>query len=218
MENSVEEIEKVAPTNKYLIWIAGILLIIAVLSIGGCHIYNLGRQAAVESSKLKTDNSEVKKLTISVELLQKKNDSITQVNTTLRAHNAELVKSLNAYQLHQSFARASNVSEIKKEDDATKDKMIDDIQAKDKNGLLIDYANYTNLSNSYDSCQKENTVLQSTVNSDSVKINSDELLLVSKDSLQMWSNKQCGDLTKIDKSKINKQRFWIFTGWGVAVG
>ncbi|MEI6487335.1 MAG: hypothetical protein WCP52_00160 [Bacteroidota bacterium] len=217
METPIQKTEIVITTNKWLKWIIIAVVIIAVLCIGSYVIYKRGQQSVVNSQIEKTDKSQVVNWTKIVLNKTATNDSLLNENSILKEHNKTLLKSLSAYQMYQSIIRSTNVATIKQTSDSIKDKKIDSIQVVDKNGILIDYANYNNLSNSFDSCQTENKILQTTIYSDSLFIQSYVKLIQAKDSLETYTNKQCADLSKIDKSKIRRKTFWIFTGWGVAI-
>jgi hypothetical protein len=195
--------------NKNLWVLVAIATIVILFFVNGCHQRNLGRKEVLQTQKTLHTEKELKIWKDSVENLSIENSQVYHENGLVKLRNEDLLKSLSAYQMHQATIRSTNVDVIKEETDSTKDKQIDKIQLSDKNGLLIDYANYTNLSNSYDSCQQEKKILHTTINSDSITIKSDRKLLYAKDSLDGWKEIKLEGVQDTDKKIIRSRTWWI---------
>ena len=195
--------------NKNLWTLIAVVTIVILFFVNGCHQRNLGRKEVLQSQQEMHTDKELKVWKDSVESLAIENSQVYHENGLVRLRNEDLLKSLSAYQMHQATIRNANVATIKLETDSAKDKQIDVIQATDKNGLLIDYANYNSLDSSYNHCQEEKKVLQSTIGSDSVLIVSDRKLINANDSLSGWKDVKIQDIQLHDKSIIRKRTVWV---------
>jgi regulator of replication initiation timing len=198
-------------TNSYnlIIGISAVALIALLFCWNGCNQRRLGRNEVKQSIVDLHTEKEMKLWSDSVSNLVVENYQLKTENKMVNLRNESLLKSLSAYQQHQSIIRNTNVAQIKQESDKIKDSTINVIQIKDKNGLLIDYVNYNNISNSYDSCQIENKILNSTIYSDSLLIISDAKLIQATDSLSRWKDVKCIDDVKSEIKKVRKRTLWI---------
>ncbi len=200
------------------IYTTGAFILLVILLITGNLLYHRGYKNGSSEVVLKSDLNQSEKISLKIKSLRDSIKTVTDENVLVKTRNVEMIKKIQVYQLHQNIIRNTNVSDIKQMSDSIKDKRIDSIQVVDKNGILIDYANYINLSNSYDSCQSENGILQSTIDSDSSVVESYKKLDVENNQLTKAKLKQSADLLGISNSKLRTKNFWIFAGWGTAIG
>lgn len=132
-----------------------VAVIIAILCIGGCGVYQYGIQTGKQQTELSVidnaisiDEDSVAGLKLQISDL---NDSIKKVNTKYDS----VLKVHSRFQIGANIQRNAYVKMIKSLSDSLQSVKVDSIQSSHNSGqLLIAYLNYPIISNQYDTCLK----------------------------------------------------------------
>lgn len=192
-----------------------VAVIIAILCIGGCGVYQYGLQTGKQEQQLSVVDNDI----------SNREDTIAGLNLQISDLNAKLdkvnikydsvLKVHSRYQIGANIQRNAYVKIIKSLSDSIKSFKVDSIH--DDTGMLIAYLNYPIISNQYDLCILDNNI------KDSMLIGKEKLISLYrqeselKDKLINDTNKKI-DIQDKSIKKNNRGKFfvkcwaWISTG------
>lgn len=143
-------------------------VIIAILCMGGCGVYQYGIQTGKQQTELSVidniisaDEDSVTGLVLKIRDL---NDSVKKVNTKYDS----VLKVHSRFQIGANIQRNAYVRMIKSLSDSIKAFKVDSIH--DNTGMLIAYLNYPIISNQLDTCIKDNEIKDSIIAGKDLKL------------------------------------------------
>lgn len=205
--------------NKNTWILIGIAVLIAILCMGGCHLYHKGFDDARTGAKIAQVEKKIKVDFDSVAWYRNKysivNDSVGKANK--RADS--VIKLHQRFQFNANQQKSAYVAIIKSLSDSIKNFKVDSTQiAGGTDNILIAVHNYPIVVAQLDTCKRDNDILNG-------KLAGKDLELVicnrgsnAKDTTIKDLNIKANSLIDINKKKIRNKNFWIFAGWGTSIG
>ena len=203
--------------NKNLLTLILVTVLVIVLCMGGCHLYNKGyTEAKNEVANAKVDarlKVDFDSLAFMARYKKHVEDSVKPVYVKYDS----LLKLHGRYQVNANAQRVAYASMIDKLKDSIRQYMVDTAQVKHSAEMLDAFHNYPIALAQLDTCGKDKVMLEGKVKGKELelKICNDE----SKEKDVLATDVDAKHKLKVGEleGKFKKKNFWIFAGWGVAI-
>jgi len=206
-------------SNKIYFGIGAVALVVLLFLWNGCHQRQLGRDEVLTSAKIAQVDKKIAKDDNNLEYWKsralKTSDSLKDKN---KAFDFQLFL-LTSFQTKANQQRTSYEKTIKSLSDSIKNFKIDSTQlAGGDDNLLIAEHDYPIALAQLDSCGKDVEIWKNKYEGSELELSICNEYSDAKDTLAN-DTKVKTDLTEMSlNKKVRHKNFWIFAGWGTAIG